>query len=426
MLIHVVRRGDTLYSIARRYGASVSRLRSDNGLSENQALVVGQALIVTLPAQVYTVRAGDTLYSIARRYGVSVLELIQNNPELIQNETIQPGQQLTIRFQGGKIRSIVTKGYAYPHIQRAVLQRALPYLTYLAIFSYGFTESGTLIPADDSALISAAYRFNAAPILVFSSLDGMGGFSSARASRLFNDPQLQNTVLTNLADVMRDKGYVGIDMDFEYISPDDAEGYQNFLRRAVEVMRPQGFTVSADLAPKTSAGQQGLLYEAHDYPAIGAIVDRVLLMTYEWGYTYGPPMAVAPINQVRGVVRYAVSEIPVSKILMGVPNYGYDWTLPYEQGVSRAENIGNQGAVLRAARYGAEIQFDETAQSPFFEYYSGGRRHVVWFEDVRSIEAKLALADEFGLLGVGYWNIMRAFNANWALLAARYTIAKVV
>ncbi len=426
MLIHIVRRGDTLYSVARRYGTSVARLRTDNGLTENQTLVVGQALIVTLPSRVYTVRAGDTLYSIARQTGVTVTELIQNNPELVQNSVIRPGQQLTVSFQGGKIREIVTLGYAYPTIQRSILRRALPYLTYLAVFSYGFTETGTLIPANDASLISQAYEFNVAPVLVFSSLDESGGFSTDRASRLFNDPQLQETVLTNLLDTVRRKGYTGVDMDFEYIAPEDAQGYQAFLRRAVERMGPEGFTVSADLAPKTTPGQQGLLYEAHDYPAIGAIVDRVLLMTYEWGYTYGPPMAVAPINQVRAVVRYAVSEIAPEKILMGVPNYGYDWTLPYEQGVSRAENIGNQGAVLRAARYGAEIQFDETAKSPFFEYYTGGNKHIVWFEDVRSIEAKLALTDEYGLLGVGYWNIMRAFNQNWALIAARYSVRKVV
>ncbi len=426
MLIHVVRRGDTLYSIARRYGVSVSRLQSDNGLTANQVLVVGQALIVTLPSRAYTVRAGDTLYSIAGRFGVSVMELIQNNPELIQNETIRPGQQLTISFQGGKIRDIVTLGYAYPSIRRSVLLRALPYLTYLAVFSYGFTESGTLIPADDAGLISAAYEYSAAPILVFSSIDDSGGFSTQRAAALFADTALQDRVLANLVTVMRQKGYVGIDMDFEYIAPEDAQGYQDFLTRARNLMEPEGFTVSAALAPKTSASQPGLLYEAHDYAAIGAIVDRVLLMTYEWGYTYGPPMAVAPIDQVRRVVSYAVTEIPREKILMGIPNYGYDWTLPYEQGITRAENIGNQGAVLRAARYGAEIQFDETAQSPYFEYYAGGRRHIVWFEDVRSIKAKLELTDEYDVLGVGYWNIMRAFNQNWALLAARYSIVKVV
>lgn len=283
MLIHIVRRGDTLWSIARRYGTSVARLRTDNGLTTDQALVVGQALIVTLPSVVYTVRQGDTLWSIARRYGITVVELLQNNPELIGNSVIRPGQQLTVRFQGGKIRDIVTLGYAYPSIARSTLRRALPYLTYLAIFTYGFRETGALIPAvGDEELIARAYEVNTAPILVFSSLDESGGFSTARASRLFGDEELQTTVLTNLAQVMEQKGYVGVDMDFEYIAPEDAEGYQAFLRRAVEIMRPRGFTVSADLAPKTTAGQQGILYEAHDYPAIGSIVDRVLLMTYEW------------------------------------------------------------------------------------------------------------------------------------------------
>ena len=126
MLIHIVRRGDTLYSIARRYGVSVSRLRLDNGLTANQTLVVGQALIVTLPSVVYTVRPGDTLSAIAGSTGVTTVELIQNNPDLITNPVLQPGQQLTIRFQGGKIREISVKGYAYPSIQRSTLLHALP------------------------------------------------------------------------------------------------------------------------------------------------------------------------------------------------------------------------------------------------------------------------------------------------------------
>lgn len=116
----------------------------------------------------------------------------------------------------------------------------------------------------------------------------------------------------------------------------------------------------------------------------------------------------------------------MEKILLGVPNYGYDWTLPYRQGDSRAENIGNQTAVQRAANYGAEIQFNERAASPFFNYTRNGARHVVWFEDVRSVEAKFDLADEFGLRGVGYWNLMRPFNQNWALISTRCRVRKAV
>ena len=86
-----------------------------------------------------------------------------------------------------------------------------------------------------------------------------------------------------------------------------------------------GYTVMVALAPKTSAGQPGLLYEAHDYAALGAAADDVLLMTYEWGYALSEPMAVAPIDKVEQVVRFAVSQIPPDKIFLGMPNYGYDW-----------------------------------------------------------------------------------------------------
>lgn len=424
MLIHVVRSGDTLYNIARRYGTSVSRIITDNGLGQNQLLVVGQALIITLPAVTHTVVSGDSLFSIAAAHGLTVWELMQRNPELITNQTIRPGQRLTISFRGQGNVEITIFGYAYPHIQRDILLRALPYLTYLAVFSYGYTESGALIPVNDSELIRLAYQYGAAPVLVLSSIGEDGGFSSAKASMLFSDSDLQNTVLDNVISVMLEKGYVGMDADFEYVKKEDAQGYFAFLEKAAARLHANGFFLNVDLAPKTSANQPGLLYEAHDYSRIGAIADSVLLMTYEWGYTYGPPMAVAPLDQVRAVVEYAVTEIPENKILMGIPNYGYDWRLPYEQGVSRAESIGNQYAVTLAARRGAEIQFDETAQSPFFRYYADRAQHVVWFEDVRSIQGKLNLRDEYGLRGVGYWSIMRPFNQNWAYISTKYHVRK--
>lgn len=141
--------------------------------------------------------------------------------------------------------------------------------------------------------------------------------------------------------------------------------------------------------------------------------------------TRSPPLAVSPINQVRRVIEYAVTEIPVEKIQMGIPNYGYDWTLPYEKGISKARSLGNQTAVSLAAENNAEIKFDETAMSPYFEYTAEGKEHIVWFEDIRSIKAKFDLADEFGIEAVGYWNIMRPFAQNSAYLSYNYDIEKL-
>jgi spore germination protein len=189
---------------------------------------------------------------------------------------------------------------------------------------------------------------------------------------------------------------------------------------------PLGYIVSAALAPKTSADQPGLLYGGHDYAGIGAVADLVMLMTYEWGYTYGPPMAVAPIDGVRRVLDYAVTEIPRSKILLGIPNYGYDWTLPYVRGETVAENLSIPEATARAQRVGAEIQFDETAQAPFYEYTDEqGRQHIVWFEDARSMRAKLELVNEYDLAGVGFWTIMDPWPSGQELLRSLFTVAKV-
>jgi spore germination protein len=137
-------------------------------------------------------------------------------------------------------------------------------------------------------------------------------------------------------------------------------------------------------------------------------------------------MAVSPINQVRRVLDYAVSVMPSRKILMGMPNYGYDWTLPFVQG-SAADPITNTEAVEIAARNGAVIQYDETSQAPFFNYYdSRGRQHEVWFDDARSIQARLRLIDQYNLAGLSYWTIDDLFRTQFLVLQSMYTINKVI
>ena len=134
-------------------------------------------------------------------------------------------------------------------------------------------------------------------------------------------------------------------------------------------------------------------------------------------------MAVAPIANVRAVLDYAVTEIPREKIFLGIPNYGYDWPLPFVQGTTRAQSISNQRAIELAIQYNIAIQYDETAQSPFFHYTAeDGVVHEVWFEDARSLAVKLRLVAEYGFQGVGIWNLMRPFSQTWLVLDSLYEI----
>ena len=293
---------------------------------------------------------------------------------------------------------------------------------------YGFDTEGELYPprVNDDEVIRLAYDYSAAPIMLISSMDANGVFNSYIASEVFRNEAAQDNLIDNILSTMKQKGYVGLDVDFEFIEPDDRLAYQEFLRNVTARLNAEGYTVNVDLAPKVSADQPGLLYEAHDYEAIGGIADTVLLMTYEWGYMYSEPKAVAPIPEVRRVLDFGVSVIEPKKIYMGVPNYGYDWNLPYVKGTA-ATVIGNDEAVRIAAQNNASIQFDERAQSPYFNYTDQfGRQHEVWFEDARSIDAKLRLINEYGFLGAGYWNIMRPFDQNWLVLNGIYNIEKIV
>lgn len=374
---------------------------------------------------IYVVEQGDNVDGIAQRYGADVGELILIN-QIPYPYSLAIGQALLIPVSDGQNqnRFLSTNGYAYPFIAREVLDYTLPYLTELSIFSYGFTTEGYLIPPklDDEWMIEAANEVGTKSILTLTPFGEDGKFNNNLISALVNTPEAINNLTNNLIFTMQQKGYSGVDVDFEYILAQDRDAFTSFVAGLTSSLNQQGYQVSVALAPKTSAEQRGLLYEGKDYGGLGAAANQVLLMTYEWGYTYGPPMAVAPINKVREVVEYAVTEIPIGKINMGIPNYGYDWPLPFESGVTKATTIGNVEAVSIAVAHGATIEFDEVAKSPFFRYSENNVEHEVWFEDVRSLSAKFDLVNEFNLNGVGYWQIMRLFIANWKLLESRFFI----
>ena len=423
MTIHVVQAGESVGSIAMHYGVDPGRLAADNAVPADGALAVGQTLVVRFPRQVHAVRPGETLTSIAASYGTTVRALWRNNWFLGGGETLFPGQTLAISYFDEKLGAAAFNGYAYPFIEPGLLAQQLPYLTYLTPFTYGITASGDLLPLEDDALLAAARQRGTRPVMHLSTLTESGQFDTQRAEQVLTDQAVQDRLVGQVLQTVRSRGYVGVDVDFEYLPGQLAAAYAAFLSRLRRLLHAQGAFLWTALAPKTSAGQRGLLYEGHDYAAIGAASDGVLLMTYEWGYTYGPPMAVAPLPNVRAVLDYAVTEILPEKIFLGVPNYGYDWPLPFRQGETRAESLSNEEAVRRAIRYGAEIQFDESAQAPWYRYTApDGTGHEVWFEDARAQAAKLRLVAEYGFLGMGYWNITRPAPQTWMVLSSLYDV----
>lgn len=373
---------------------------------------------------IHTVKKGDTLYEIGKKYGVTIEQLVNANGASVM-PTLIVGQAVIVPTPSEKFGDILVNGYAYTGIENGVLNNTLPYLSMITPFSHGVNPDGTLVPLDDAQIVATALSMGVKPLLLVTTLAADGRFSSRNAATILADPVLTETLVDNIIAKLQEKDYYGVDVDFEYIPSEYGNAYADFIELLHTKANPLGYKVLVAVAPKTSREQRGLLYEAHIYDRLGAVADYVLVMTYEWGYTYGPPMAVAPLDKVAQVLRYAVSEIPPEKVLMGIPNYGYDWTLPFVRG-QMAQSITNDRAIEIARTYGAEIEFDNRAMTPFFNYYDrNGKQHVVWFEDARSIAAKLALLRDLNLAGASIWNVMSFFKPMYTVMQNMFNITKL-
>ena len=469
MIIHVVGSGETLWSIANRYGSSIQQIASVNELPNPDQLVIGQALVIPIAATHHTVRSGETLWHIAQRFGVPINSIIQanhlTNPAMInigtvliippRTHTVQAGESLgqIAQFYGTTVQDILKINQIQqanmifigtvliiPFPKRPVDVNAYvlnmgetgakevrdvgQHLTYVSPFVYSMKEDGGLGSLKDAEVLQAAKEKQVVPIMCITNFTATEP-GSKLAHTILSNTQIQDILLTNIVNTMKAKGYRGLNIDFENVLPTDRELYNQFLQRAVDRLHPLGYFVSTAVAPKTSSEQKGLLYEAVDYAAHGRIVDYVILMTYEWGYRKGPPQPISPINEMKRVVDYAVTVIPREKIYLGFQLYARDWLLPHVKGME-AETFDMQEAIRRAVKYGATIQYNHKAQTPFYRYTDEqGRQHEVWFEDARSAQAKFDLVKDYGLDGISYWVLGYPFPQNWVLLEDNFRVRKL-
>ncbi|MGB4440311.1 MAG: glycosyl hydrolase family 18 protein, partial [Sedimentibacter sp.] len=392
-------------------------------ITNPELLLVGQSLLIPSDNNVYTVKSGDTMWGIAQSFGVPVQDLLWEN-KIMNPNVIYPG--LTLQIPEKPKPEIEVNAFTYILGENAlpVVSEAGESLTYLAPFAYLIQEDGSLAPIEDEPAIGEAISKGVVPMMsVVNFTSNAQGENLANI--ILNNPQIVETVQTNILNTMRDKGYQVLNIDFEYVLPEDREAYNNFLESTVNKFHDAGYFVSTALAPKLSADQKGLLYEAHDYPVHGKLADFVVLMTYEWGWRGGPPRAISPINEIEKVLDYAVTVIPRDKILMGFQIYARDWKIPHAQG-EEAETISVEEAMNRAYNTKAEIKYDYVSQSPYFHYTDNkGNAHEVWFEDARSAQAKFDAVKEYDLRGLSYWGLGYPFTQNWVLLNENFDINKV-
>ncbi len=227
---------------------------------------------------------------------------------------------------------------------------------------------------------------------------------------VLHDPAAMDTHVDALVELAVTNGYDGIDIDYEHLRARDREVYSEFLTKLGTALHAAGKRLTTAVHPKTTEAGDDERNVAQDYRAIGAAVDQVRVMTYDYSWETSPPGPVAPADWVEDVISWTVTRIPAEKVILGIVLLGYDWgdgpgvTVDYEQASALAQSHG-----VTMQRFGDG--------SPWFGYRdSSGVQHEVWYEDARSIRTKLELVDEYRLGGAFFWRLGGEDPSLWPLV----------
>ena len=427
MDIYIVQEGDTLNSIADKFGMPVERLIIDNGLLSSSFLVIGQALVILYPQTTYMVKPGDTLGSIADSNGISIWQLLRNNPFLYDREFIYPGEVLVINYN--TFRDIQMNGYTYEFINRDTLKRTLPYLTYLSIFNYRIVGNASItVYGDDTEIISIAKDYHTIPLLMISAFSPTGELDLNVVYDLLLDEEKQDLLVNEMLQIVSAKGFSGINTLISNVTEANQGLYLHVFTKLSKALRNEGYLLMITIRPNLKESDQAAGYEKIDYQSFADISDRIIFLKDVWGLMNEPPSPVSDISLIKPFVEYVTTKISSELISIGIPIIGYDWELPYIPHISNVYSMSLISALTLAYEQEAVIQFDEESQTPFFNYVrsivGAPEKHIVWFVDVRSIRAIDDIIIEEDLIGSGIWNITNYYQQMWSIINATFDIVK--
>lgn len=425
MIIHVVKQGETLNSIAESYGKSVERLILENGITDADNPAIGETLVILFPQIEYTIQDGDTLEGIARNHNTSIMELLRNNPYLSDRPYIYPGEVIVISYQVDRIRTISTNGFVYPFVNMNILKKTLPFLTYLTVYSYYYTDQGEIFDINDAEIIRTASIYGVAPIMMLSSYSSNQDEEIETTHKILVDEDIQDILINSLISMLKNKGYYGVNFKTPYIRPEDRPLFVEFIKKLSNRLNLEGFKIFITLTISVYELLSNIKYDKLQYSDLGQFADKILVMSYEFGYTFGISPAVVAYDTLINFINFLSNLIPADKIGIGLTTIGYLFRLPYVEGVSKGQPMSYDSVITLAREVGAEILYDEVSKASYFQYVSQ-YEFFLRFRDARGVDAIISLVPTHYLNGIAIWNCMFFYNQMWLLVNSQYEIEKIV
>ena len=279
-------------------------------------------------------------------------------------------------------------------------------LTHVSPYYYNLAADGAIDARNEQPETTAFMRAHGVRILPM--LKNASTYDEFR--KLLDTPEEQDRLVAAIVALVVGKNYDGINIDFEGLNPADRPLLTDFMRRLRPQLQAKGKLTTLAVAAKASDSKTGW-GGVYDYAGLAPHTDFAVLMAYDYHYQGGKAAgAIAPIGWVRQVATFAASAFGKEKVILGMPFYGFDWNTtkgPPARTVKMAE-----GPAL-AQKPGATSGYSTTDAANWVRYTENGESHEAWYEDERSIAAKLAVLTELQVAGFAAWRIGHEHAATW-------------
>lgn len=312
-------------------------------------------------------------------------------------------QYLTVNYHVAPLKTPTTTapflmGMWYSDTQEAY-QNLTTYgassINWLVIGGYDILPNGTLSGFDSSPALQWAAAHPSVSTWVM--VQALG----APYTNFLASPAQQQAIIQSVVQVVQRAGYAGVNFDIEAVPASEATAYLAFLTQAAAALHAIGAKISVAVPPETASTAGYSWVQAFDYPALGQIVDYVCMMTYSYHYQGSVPGPVAPVTDLQEAINYAASVMTPSKVILGLPVYGYIWNTSNDSAGAYWES----GMENEANLYGATITYNPFYQEATFTYTQNGTSYVGWFVNAAGVAYRLTMARDAGIGGVIAWRM---------------------
>ncbi|HOB43482.1 MAG TPA: glycosyl hydrolase family 18 protein [Bacillota bacterium] len=284
-------------------------------------------------------------------------------------------------------------------------------LTAIAPFSYAVDRAGNVTGEHFHDAMEIASSRGLSNLALVHNLNGKS-FNQSDIHSMLNSKAARERAIRDIYDLVKKNGYDGVNIDFENVPPGDRRVLTQFMQELRSKLGPAGYKVTMSVPAKYKDSPSSAWIGAFDYYALGKVCDQIMLMTYDQHTSGTGPGPVASVQWVEKVIKYAMTQMPKKKILVGIAAYGYDWNTS----TNRAKAISYSQAIRTAERHGTKISWDNASQSPYFRYKSGNVTREVWFESADSMSAKLKLVKKHDLGGIAIWRLGQEDAGYWKVI----------